>query len=95
MGDDSTWFKSRVEEDTPGDGDVLLEVGGRVKRERESGKIPYIDNGMCSRETKETRNKQRSRCRTRMWRLKIWNGTRRCKLSRTHVLAATSSRLSR
>jgi hypothetical protein len=35
MGDDSTWFKSRVEEDTPGDGDVLLEVGGRVKRERE------------------------------------------------------------
>jgi hypothetical protein len=44
MGDDSTWFKSRVEEDTPGDGDVLLEVGGRVERERErereSGKIP-------------------------------------------------------
>jgi len=65
------------------------------ERERERGKIPYIDNGMCSRETKETRNKQRSICRTTMWRLKIWNGTRRCKLSRTHVLAATSSRSSR
>jgi hypothetical protein len=35
MGDDSTWFKSRVEEDTPGDSDVLLEVGGRVERERD------------------------------------------------------------
>jgi hypothetical protein len=39
MGDDSTWFKSRVEEDTPGDGDVLLEVGGRVEREREREKV--------------------------------------------------------
>jgi hypothetical protein len=39
MGDGSTWFKSRVEEDTPGDGDVLLEVGGSVERERQREKV--------------------------------------------------------